>query len=78
MATTEKRSICGFLQMNCSHFVPCGTSNNNCHDADHVCIHHPECSHHPVCYPLSMTNQSICPSIISKSIKKKERRWVVH
>jgi hypothetical protein len=54
--------VCAFLWNFCSELVPCGSSQD-CSDPEHICVHHSRCSDYPVCYPLSMTVEKICPSI---------------
>jgi hypothetical protein len=58
--------ICGFMWVTCSELVSCASTNNVCYEPGHICIRHPRCHTIPVCYPVSMTNQQICPPISSK------------
>jgi N-acetylneuraminic acid mutarotase len=55
--------ICGFLWVTCSELVSCGSSNNVCDNPDHICVSHPRCHSLPVCYPVSMIDQRLCPPI---------------
>ena len=71
MVGAENVGVCGFLWKFCSHLQPCGPSQE-CSNSDHICIHHSRCNNHPICYPLTMINENICPPIsISKSFKFK-------
>ncbi|CAF2807150.1 unnamed protein product [Rotaria sp. Silwood2] len=60
LAASENGGICGFLWVDCSRLDPCRTSDNTCEKLDHMCVHH-QCKNGPVCYPLSMIDQRICP-----------------
>ncbi|CAF1226629.1 unnamed protein product [Adineta steineri] len=53
--------ICGFRWPACSRLVLCNSSDNSCSQPDTTCVRHPQCNDLPVCYPVTMTNQSICP-----------------
>ncbi len=66
MVNADNTGICGFLWVTCSQLVPCNRSDNSCHQADAICIRHPRCDDLPLCYPVSMIDQRICPSIESK------------
>ncbi|CAF2949022.1 unnamed protein product [Rotaria sp. Silwood2] len=63
MASTNHSGICGSLWLTCSQLVSCGSSNNVCYQPDHTCVRHPRCYARPVCYPLSMTDERLCPSL---------------
>ncbi|CAF4745075.1 unnamed protein product, partial [Rotaria sp. Silwood2] len=60
-ASSDNIAICGFLWVTCSEFVSCESLNNTCYEPNHTCIRHPRCHNLPVCYPLSMSNQQMCP-----------------
>ncbi len=66
MSGADDTGICGFLWVTCSQLALCGSSNNTCDDPDHICVRHPRCHSLPVCYPVSMIDQRICPPIKSK------------
>ncbi|CAF2961529.1 unnamed protein product [Rotaria sp. Silwood2] len=66
MAGANNTGICGFQWVTCSEFRACERTTNRCHESDHICIHHPRCHNHPVCYPVSMIDQQICPPTTSK------------
>ncbi|CAF3507101.1 unnamed protein product [Adineta steineri] len=53
--------ICAFLWATCSTLETCDVSNNKCHQPNTVCVRHPRCHERPVCYPISMAGQHICP-----------------
>ncbi|CAF1140781.1 unnamed protein product [Adineta ricciae] len=58
----QNTGACAFLWKSCSQLVPCGPSQE-CSQPDHICVHHRRCSNSPVCYPMSMVNENICPPI---------------
>ncbi|CAF2891502.1 unnamed protein product [Rotaria sp. Silwood2] len=60
-ASSDNIAICGFLWVTCSELVSCESLNNTCYEPNHTCIRHPRCHNLPVCYPLSMSNQQMCP-----------------
>jgi hypothetical protein len=66
MAGAGDAGICGFLYGPCSELVSCESTNNACYEPNHICVHHPRCYLHPVCYPVSMIDQRICPPLSSK------------
>ncbi|CAF0815057.1 unnamed protein product [Adineta steineri] len=59
--------ICGFRWLACSRLVLCNSSNNLCSQPNTTCVQHPECNDLPVCYPVTMTDQSICPPMKNKT-----------
>ncbi|CAF1419082.1 unnamed protein product [Adineta ricciae] len=59
-SSADNIGVCAFLWKFCSQLAPCGLSQE-CSDPDHICVHHSQCSNQPVCYPLSMINENICP-----------------
>ncbi|CAF0767858.1 unnamed protein product [Adineta ricciae] len=54
--------ICAVLGLNCTRLSPCQWPDDTCEKADHVCVRHPHCNSNPLCYPLHMVNQRLCPS----------------
>ncbi|CAF0799473.1 unnamed protein product [Adineta ricciae] len=64
MAGANNIGICAFLWQSCDELQPCGPSLD-CSDSDHICVHHTRCADHPVCYPLAMAEQDLCPSMQS-------------
>jgi len=69
MVISDNRGLCGFLWVSCSRLDPCQAPNDNCEKPGHICVQHPRCNDHPVCYPLSMIDQHICPPSKSKETK---------
>ncbi len=63
MAGANNIGVCGFLWSFCSRLMPCGSLLNDCSEPDHICVHHIRCGDYPVCYPLSMIDEDICPLI---------------
>ncbi|CAF1529119.1 unnamed protein product [Adineta ricciae] len=62
MAGAQNAGVCAFLWKFCSQLIPC-ESSQDCSQPDHICVHHHRCNHRPVCYPLLMANEAICPPI---------------
>ncbi|CAF3317190.1 unnamed protein product [Rotaria socialis] len=60
--TTNHSGICGLIGLTCSQLVSCAASNNICYQPNHICVHHPRCNTRPLCYPLSMTDERLCPA----------------
>ncbi|CAF1574544.1 unnamed protein product [Rotaria magnacalcarata] len=54
---------CSFLHVRCSELSSCFGKNQACLQPDHVCVQHPQCQVHPLCYPISMTTNTMCPPI---------------
>jgi hypothetical protein len=59
LSFSDSFGICGLLNQSCAQFTPC--QNDACAQLDHICVRHPRCSSTPVCYPLSLIDQSVCP-----------------
>ncbi|CAF4210638.1 unnamed protein product, partial [Adineta steineri] len=59
--------ICGFRWLACSRLVLCNSSDNSCSQHNTTCVQHPQCNDLPVCYPVTMTDQSICPPMKDKT-----------
>ncbi|CAF0747296.1 unnamed protein product [Adineta steineri] len=59
--------ICGFRWLACARLVLCNSSDNSCSQPNTTCVQHPECNDLPVCYPVTMTDQSICPPMRNKT-----------
>ncbi|CAF1261541.1 unnamed protein product [Rotaria magnacalcarata] len=51
------------FSISCSELIPCESSANRCYEAEHICVRHPRCNQLPVCYPVPIFNQQLCPSI---------------
>ncbi|CAF1198399.1 unnamed protein product [Adineta ricciae] len=64
MAGANDVSVCTFILKQCSQLIPCGSSQE-CSHPDSFCIHHNGCGNSPVCYPLSMINENICPPLLA-------------
>jgi hypothetical protein len=62
-ASSTGSSICGFRWLTCSELVSCVPNTHMCFEPDHVCVSHPDCHDLPLCYPLSMASQELCPPI---------------
>ena len=66
MIAADDSGICGFLWLTCSRLDSCKGADDHCEKSDHICVHHPRCQDRPVCYPLPMIDQRICPPPNSK------------
>ncbi|UJR06796.1 hypothetical protein I4U23_011083 [Adineta vaga] len=55
--------ICAVLGLNCTRLSPCQWPYDTCERADHVCVRHPQCNSSPLCYPLQMVDQQLCPTL---------------
>ncbi|CAF4619968.1 unnamed protein product [Rotaria socialis] len=64
-ANTTVPSICGFKWAICSQLVECNGSYNSCNQSEYECIHQPPCRNKSICYPISMSQQRICPCMNS-------------
>ncbi|CAF0768552.1 unnamed protein product [Adineta steineri] len=62
----DNNGICGFLWTTCSRLVPCNPVDNSCVQSDTTCVQHPRCHDRPLCYPVAMTDQRICPPMIDR------------
>ncbi|CAF0985232.1 unnamed protein product [Adineta steineri] len=62
-ANNNNTGICGFRWLACSHLVLCNPSDYSCSQSNTVCVQHPQCNDLPVCFPVTMTDQSICPPL---------------
>ncbi|CAF2828772.1 unnamed protein product [Rotaria sp. Silwood2] len=70
MADADNVGLCDFQFMNCFKIVPCESSNYDCKEPNYACVYHLRCYNLPVFYPISMTDEEICPSITRKKKKK--------
>ncbi|CAF4007438.1 unnamed protein product, partial [Adineta steineri] len=59
--------ICGFRWLACSHLLLCNSTDSACSQPNTTCVQHPQCNNLPVCYPVTMTDQSICPPMKNKT-----------
>ncbi|CAF1463405.1 unnamed protein product [Adineta steineri] len=74
VGANDDAGICGFLWPTCSHLVPCNASTNICTEPNMVCVQHPRCHEQPLCYPMAMSKQNICPPLTNKNNSK----WKQH
>lgn len=68
-AIINDTNICGFRWVICSQLHPCENSTNLCNKSGYVCLYLDKCENSPLCYPESMSDQHICPLILSKMLK---------
>lgn len=59
--------VYAFRWLDCSELVPCQPPYNSCDEPGAICIHHPECEDAALCYPVSMTDKRICPTMSSET-----------
>ncbi|CAF4742986.1 unnamed protein product [Rotaria sp. Silwood1] len=63
LTADANRGICGFLYVTCSELVSCSGENRTCFTPDHVCVQHPQCQALPLCYPMRMATNTMCPPL---------------
>lgn len=63
LSNSNTLGICGLRNASCSDFVPCQSPDDSCAQPEHICISPPRCGSPRLCYPLSMTDQTLCPSL---------------
>ncbi|CAF4020621.1 unnamed protein product [Adineta steineri] len=74
----DDTGICGFRWLACSRLVLCNSSDNSCPQPNTTCVQHPHCNNLPICYPATMTDQSICPPMKNKiNLKWKQNATTV-
>ncbi|CAF3963131.1 unnamed protein product [Rotaria sordida] len=61
LSLSNNVGICAILDLSCSRLQPCQAPGDTCETTDHVCVRHPRCNSSPLCYPLSMIDQRLCP-----------------
>ncbi|CAF4351507.1 unnamed protein product, partial [Adineta steineri] len=60
VGTNDDAGVCGFLWPTCYRLVPCNSSGKPC-QSNTICVRHPECDDRPLCYPVEMIDQTMCP-----------------
>ncbi|CAF1063383.1 unnamed protein product [Adineta steineri] len=60
VGTNDDAGVCGFLWPTCYRLVPCNSSSKPC-QSNTICVRHPECDDRPLCYPIEMIDQTMCP-----------------
>ncbi|CAF0721791.1 unnamed protein product [Adineta steineri] len=66
LGADDGAGICGFLWPICSRLVPCNSSDNSCLQSNTICVQHPQCDDRPLCYPVTMMKENICPPMKNK------------
>jgi hypothetical protein len=61
--------ICAPVGVSCSQLTPCQLPDNTCEKLDHICVFHSRCDSNPICYPMILLNQNLCPSLTRKTTK---------
>ncbi|CAF1194592.1 unnamed protein product [Rotaria sordida] len=64
-AHTPNDGICSYLYVSCSELSACAVDNRTCWEPEHECVTHPHCHTGPLCYPLNMATQTVCPPILT-------------
>ncbi|CAF1057136.1 unnamed protein product [Adineta steineri] len=59
----DDTGICGFLWPTCSRLVRCNSSDSSCLQPNTICVQHPQCEDFPLCYPVTMIHENICPAM---------------
>ncbi|CAF1325817.1 unnamed protein product [Adineta steineri] len=60
VGSNDDAGVCGFLWPTCYRLVPCNSSGKSC-QSNTICVRHPECDDRPLCYPVEMIDQTMCP-----------------
>ncbi|CAF4217803.1 unnamed protein product [Rotaria sordida] len=68
LSFTDDIGICALIGVSCSRLSPCQSPNDACQETDHICVRHPQCNSQPLCYPLSMVDQRLCPPAMTTFI----------
>ena len=50
--------VCGDVRSSCSQMAPCQSPDDTCAQTKYICIRHTQCDSRPLCYPLSMADDS--------------------
>lgn len=69
MTEYDTIAVCALLGVSCSQLRSCQLPDNTCEQSDHICVLHPNCNSNPLCYPMTIVDQTLCPSTIRKIIK---------
>ncbi|CAF0792394.1 unnamed protein product [Adineta steineri] len=67
IGTNDDVGVCGFLWPTCSRLVRCNSSDYSCLQPNTICVQHPQCDDFPLCYPVGMIDQNMCPPTKNKS-----------
>ncbi|CAF4283858.1 unnamed protein product, partial [Adineta steineri] len=70
MMDADDVGVCGFLWPTCSRLLRCNSSDNSCLQPNTICVYHPQCDDYPVCYPVTMIDQKMCPPMKNKINRK--------
>ena len=61
LSFADEIGICAVLGVNCARLSPCRSSDQSCDSPNHICVQHSQCDSRPLCYPLSLADQRLCP-----------------
>ncbi|CAF4487323.1 unnamed protein product [Rotaria socialis] len=62
LVSNDDQGICAHLHLKCSTLSVCAANNQTCFAPGHVCVKHSRCQSRPLCYPVHMASQHICPT----------------
>ncbi|CAF3490230.1 unnamed protein product [Rotaria socialis] len=62
LVSNDGQGICAHLHLKCSTLSVCAANNQTCFAPGHVCVKHSRCQSRPLCYPVHMASQHICPT----------------
>ncbi|CAF1154045.1 unnamed protein product [Adineta steineri] len=77
MGVNNNTGICGFRWPTCSRLVLCNSLDNSCSQSNTTCVQHPQCNDLPLCYPVTMTSQSICPPMKNEVNSKWKQNGII-
>ncbi|CAF0719520.1 unnamed protein product [Adineta steineri] len=66
IGANDDTGVCGFLWPTCSRLLRCNSSDNSCLQPNTICVQHPQCDDFPLCYPVTMIDQNMCPPMKNK------------
>jgi hypothetical protein len=61
---SDNIGICGLTGVICSRLSPC-QPDDTCQNSGYICVRHSQCGSTPLCYPLLLIDQRLCPPIMS-------------
>ncbi len=67
IASANNIGICAPVGVSCSQLTPCQLPDSTCEKSDHICVFHSRCDSNPICYPMALLHQKLCPSLTCKT-----------
>ena len=71
LVNIDNGSICALLHIRCSELASCAFNNRICFQPGYQCVKHPRCQTAPLCYPVDMAHQVMCPPMPLTTTSKK-------